>query len=608
MFRRTPNLELSLRVVAGFVLFCAVAVVWLAVSLVVLSQSTLRSRTDERCAAQLQKAASNVVLDYVRNGPANLQSLATGWQSQNSLAYCAIVSSDGRYLAHSSPRFKGRAHLEPKGKSLQYGDVARIRYADAGGGNVLEYRVPLRRGDEEFGMLLMAVPEPSIWQDLGSATALLPIAVAGPLLCLALGAVSLRRMVRPLAEIEAELNRVAVALSPAEVELREVKSRSPAAHGWNRLVSQHEADPACAGLEKRLSEAVGQLRQRQTDEILDSLPDGLAVTDSEGCITFANRILAAITGNGTKSGDLAGKTMHACLELQDQEEAEKPLCDATLTTRPVVAEIQRSNNGVPHVFRVARHPLRKATSQSSEGHVWCVRDISQQWLAEQARNQFLDAAAHELRTPLANLRAYAETLTVSEQLDVEKQKDFCNTINSEATRLGRLIDDLLSISSMEVGSLTVNREDTDTERLLHEVVEKVTPQMNQKGLTFNTAFPEKWPTLHLDKDKLAAALVNLLGNAVKYTPSDGRVTLRVRLTEGAFVIEVEDTGAGISADELPKVFDKFFRSADPRIQKESGSGLGLSFVQEVVRMHGGTVNVESERGAGSKFSVSLPNK
>jgi two-component system phosphate regulon sensor histidine kinase PhoR len=558
--------------------------------------------------AQLEKASSTIVLDFLRNGPKNLQSLAEGFQSQGSLAYCAIVSSDGRYLAHSSPRLVGRVHAEPEGKHVACGEATRIRYSDSDSQNLLEYRIPLRRGDEAIGTLLMAVPEPSIWQDLGLVAPLLPVAAAGPLLCLVLGATVLRRMVRPLAEIETELNRVAVALSPAEVELREVKARSPAALGWNRLVSRHETDPACTGLEERLREAVGQLRQRQADEILDSLPDGLAVTDSDGCITYANQVLAAIAGNGTDGRHLRGKTMHACLELKDQAESGGPLLDPTTKARPVVAEIRRSNNGVPHVFRVARHPLRAAAPGSNGGHVWCVRDISQQWLAEQARNQFLDAAAHELRTPLANLRAYAETLTLSEKLDVEKQKDFCNTINSEATRLGRLIDDLLSISSMEVGSLSVSREDTDTERLLREVVEKVKPQMSQKGLVFTTDFPEKWPTLHLDKDKLAAAMVNLLGNAAKYTPSEGRVTLRVRLTENEFVIEVEDTGAGISAEELPKVFDKFFRSSDPRIQKESGSGLGLSFVQEVVRMHGGNVNVESERGAGSKFTVTLPKK
>ena len=512
MFRRTIHLELPRRVAAYFVLFCVAAVVWLGVSVVVISQSTHESRTED-----------------------------------------------------------------------------------------------LRRGDGRLGTLHMAVPEPSVWTDLGSAAPYLPVAAAGPLLCLVLGATVLRRMVRPLAEIETELKRVAVALSPAEVELRDVKARSPAALGWNRLVDEYNRDRHCSTLDQRLSEAMAQFRQQEAGEILNSLPDGLAVTDEQGQITFANQALAALSGNGTDSRALDGKTMQTFLDLQGQAESDRSLLDPKLRARTAVAEIKRSSNGAQHVFRVARHPLRAADGRSNEGHVWSVRDVSQQKLAEQARNQFIDTVSHELRTPLANLKAYAETLTLTEQLDVEKQKDFCNTINAEATKLARLVDDLLSISSMEVGSLSLAKEETDMERLLQEVVEKVSPQMDQKGIVFNTTFPEKWPELHLDKDKMAATLVNLLGNAVKYTPGDGRVTLRVRVTENHFRIEVEDTGLGISAEELPKVFDKFFRSSDPHVQRESGSGLGLSLAQEVVRMHGGTLTVQSEPGTGSKFTVTLPN-
>jgi signal transduction histidine kinase len=101
-------------------------------------------------------------------------------------------------------------------------------------------------------------------------------------------------------------------------------------------------------------------------------------------------------------------------------------------------------------------------------------------------------------------------------------------------------------------------------------------------------------------------LVNLLGNAVKYTPAGGRVTFRVNITEQHIEVSVEDTGVGIDEAELPKVFDKFFRSADPRVQEQTGTGLGLALAQEVVRLHGGRINVESEINKGSKFSVLLP--
>jgi signal transduction histidine kinase len=114
------------------------------------------------------------------------------------------------------------------------------------------------------------------------------------------------------------------------------------------------------------------------------------------------------------------------------------------------------------------------------------------------------------------------------------------------------------------------------------------------------------PELQLDKDKILAVLVNVLGNAAKYTPVGGRVSLKVKVENGLLKAAVQDSGVGISAQDLPKVFEKFFRSDDPRVQAETGSGLGLSLAQEVVRMHGGDIEVESVIDQGSTFTVSLP--
>ncbi len=144
------------------------------------------------------------------------------------------------------------------------------------------------------------------------------------------------------------------------------------------------------------------------------------------------------------------------------------------------------------------------------------------------------------------------------------------------------------------------------ERLLRESIGKVRAQMEQKEIAFEFVVPEKIPRLNVDKDKFAAALVNLLGNGAKYTPRGGRVTLRVRIDEDALKIEVEDTGVGISEEDLPRVFDKFFRGDDSRVQAETGTGLGLSFAHEVVRLHDGTLTAESQLNEGSTFTIHLP--
>jgi signal transduction histidine kinase len=259
------------------------------------------------------------------------------------------------------------------------------------------------------------------------------------------------------------------------------------------------------------------------------------------------------------------------------------------------------------VIRVARHPICLVGGSHQETHVWIIRDVTQQKMAEEMRDSFVDTATHELRTPLANIKAYAETLALADMIDVEQQKQFLNTINSEATRLARFVDDLLSVSSMEVGSMALNKQVTDLHRMLNEVLAKVKPQVEEKRLAFEVTIPEKLPEPKIDKDKIATVLVNLLGNAIKYTPAGGRVAFRVHATEQNLEISVEDTGVGIAEHELSRVFEKFFRSEDSRVQEQKGTGLGLALVQEVVRLHGGRVTVESEIDKGSTFQIVMPH-
>jgi two-component system phosphate regulon sensor histidine kinase PhoR len=235
-----------------------------------------------------------------------------------------------------------------------------------------------------------------------------------------------------------------------------------------------------------------------------------------------------------------------------------------------------------------------------------LRDVTQQKLVDEMRNQFVFSATHELRTPLTNLKALAETLVLSDQISVEDQKQFCNMINSEATRLSRFVDELLNLSQMESGAMSIVRTETDMERLLAEVIENVQPEIDRKQIAFNARMPAKLPKLQIDKDKIIAAIVNLLGNAVKYTPEEGRVDFLVKIDESRMLIEVEDSGYGISAEDLPRIFDKFFRSDDERVRKETGTGLGLAFTREVIQIHGGHITATSELGKGSRFSVSLP--
>lgn len=606
MFKKTTHLELPRRLTAYYLMFCLAAVSWLTIGVVFVSQSILTSRAESSCLADLGKAARAVALEHQAGGEAAIQALVDQWTGAKSLAYCAFSDKNGRYVAHSLRDQIGQKVNGPDGSVVEWGDVERISFVDPQSGLLREYRTPVRSQGATLGTLHIAVVEPGLWGIVRSVAEYAPPAILGPLLLMSMGVLALRRTVRPLTQIEKQLHRLATHASPSEVELTPLGERTSTALGWNRLAERCNEAQRSSGLESRLTQALEGFRQRKADQILNSLPDGVALTDDQGRITFANQALAALLGKSDESQALCGKTLEELLGLDPGSDAAKSLGDPESRARTVVVEWTRPAELAHGVLRVARHPLRSGKGNPTGGHVWSIRDVTQQKLAEQMRNQFVSSATHELRTPLTNIKAYAETLVLSEMLDVEKQKEFCNTINAEATRLARFIDDLLSISSMEVGSLSLARQETDLERLFREAIEKVRPQMAQRQITLRSTLPEKLPKLRVDKDKITATLVNLLGNAAKYTPEGGQVQFKVQVKEEQLQIEVEDNGFGIAAEELPKIFAKFFRSSDPRVQQQTGSGLGLSLAQEVIRLHGGALSVQSELNKGTRFTAVLP--
>jgi len=603
------NLQRGLprRVVACYLFFCLAAICWLVVGVVLTTHAAFSTRAQNASLTQLARAAAAIEMDVVRHGQQHLQQLVCRAQAEGDFSYCAIVGLDGKFLAHSNAGKIGKTAVDVSGERVQRGDAEQVSYADERSQTVREYRLPLTAEKERIGALQAATVEPGHWDFVRQIANSAPLAVFAPLLLIAVGAVVLSRQTRPLANIEDHLRHVAQSPLAEPIDVAKHRPRTAAAIGWNRIAETidqlRQNDPG--DIDSRVARLARDNQSEGAQSLLMHLPDGIAVTDAQGQITQANPALAAMLGQGTNCDALVGSRVEKHLPGEDTGQVLAEFAAAQSQQRSVVAEITYKANGEDRCLRVARYPRRQA-SDALRGYLWNIRDITQQKLAEQMRDQFIGAATHELRTPLANIKAYAETLAAMDEPDLESQKEFCNTINSEATRLARFVDDILSISSMEAGSLAVERQAVETKRLLSEVVEKVEPLMKQKSLAFDVSMPAKLPELRVDKDKIVVTLVNLLGNAAKYTPDGGHVRLRVQTHDDHLQIDVEDTGFGIATDELPSVFEKFFRSSDKRVLEQSGTGLGLALAREVIRLHGGDITATSEINKGSTFSVTLP--
>ena len=606
MISSRARLGLSRKIVAYYLCFCLVAVCWLAAGVVVTSHALIADRAASSCLSRLGKTSAAIEIQWLRNGPLGFDAVLDRLEDQCQAVHCAVVGADGKIVAHTDWNLVGATAVEPIGRRSSRGDVASVSFTDEAGRDIQEYRTPLVAGGKAIGDLRVAVEAPSLWTTLQSTAPMAPLAVLAPVALACAGALVLVRLTKPVAQVERCLQEIAIQPLGIALEMAPLRARDAVSLGWNRLVDQFEMlnrQASHGSLASVLERAVRSESDARYEEILQRLTDGVAVTDAEGRIAFANHAISALLGVNNDEESLLGEI----LEQRLIEAASNP--DATevlgvgAKCRTAVCELVQKDDGMDRVLRVSRMPM---AGQRSTSHVWSLRDVTQQKLTEQTRDRFIDTATHELRTPLANIKAYAETLATSDCIDIELQKEFCNTINSEVTRLARFIDDLLSISSMEVGALTVDRQKVETARMFDEVLGKVEPLMVKKSIEFSTSLPPKMPEISMDKDKMIAVLVNILGNAAKYTPEGGRVSLKVIVADGRLHAAVKDSGFGISADDLPKLFEKFFRSDNPLVQAETGTGLGLSLAQEVVRMHGGDIAVESELTQGSTFTISIP--
>jgi len=235
-----------------------------------------------------------------------------------------------------------------------------------------------------------------------------------------------------------------------------------------------------------------------------------------------------------------------------------------------------------------------------------VQDVTQAKESEQARDQFLYHVMHELRTPLTNIRAYAETLSQGVIDDEQTIRECYNVIMSETQRLNRLVEDILNVSQLEVGTARMDLAEVQLDKLLRSTVQDAQRSADTKNIDLLLNLPAKIPRLRGDKDRLKVVLTNLIGNAIKYTPDGGRVDVSCIEENERVRIAVTDNGIGIDPIDHDKIFDKFYRVDSEYVTEVPGTGLGLSIVKETVRVHGGSVLVTSTLGEGSTFTIVLP--
>jgi two-component system phosphate regulon sensor histidine kinase PhoR len=357
--------------------------------------------------------------------------------------------------------------------------------------------------------------------------------------------------------------------------------------------------------ERQIQLKVLEAEKRHLEAVIHAIGDGVIVTGAFGDLLMANAAAESI------------------FSFQFSGAARKPIDDAIADKSflALVSEMRETGLFVPH------KTVEWVQGTGESARTWCValntvvegkkhdrlsgvvailHDVTKEKEIARMKSDFVSNVSHELKAPLASIRAYVEMLIDGEAAGEAQSREFFQTIASETDRLNRLIDNILNLSRLESGLVPINKTDLAVTAILRDVCEVMTPQAAKKSIRLEADLAPVFFRVHGDRDMLYQAVLNVVSNAVKYTPEGGRVNISTYLADGSVIVEVADSGHGIHPDELQRIFEKFYRSHATG-KAVAGTGLGLPLVKHVVEaIHGGRVTVESQVGKGSVFRLYLP--
>ncbi len=336
---------------------------------------------------------------------------------------------------------------------------------------------------------------------------------------------------------------------------------------------------------------------KRLEAILSSMVEGVMVTNEKGEITLMNPAIRKLffvdsDPEGKKVLEVIRNTAVQNMVSILLKGEQRLLTEEILIYQP--EEMIFKVNGVPFI-----------KDGKIEGAVLVFHDITELRRLEKVRQDFVANVSHELRTPISSIKGYAETLLEGAIEDKDNAKDFINIIYQDSNRLAKLIDDLLDLSRIESDKMKMAFLPVDILNVIKRTVSIIENQA--KSILINLDVPENLPKVSADETRLTQVILNLLDNAIKYTPEKGKVTITAGLKNDKFIqVDVSDTGVGIPEKDLPRIFERFYRVDKARSRELGGTGLGLSIVKHIIQSHSGEVWAKSDPGKGSTFSFTIP--
>lgn len=448
------------------------------------------------------------------------------------------------------------------------GDQLSVTVPAAPGGTIVRASAPLAEVNdavERFQRTVIAVAIVVAW-----GTMVVALYVAG-------------RITDPLAELRRHAVLVASGQFETTVTPSETRELGDLARAFNTMT-------------RRVRELVEESEQSRSrlEAIFANLTDGVIVVDEDKSVVAINDAAAAMLT--TRVVWAVGQPFVVAARDADLQ---RLLATAFETGEPQHATIDYARTD--RIFDAAVQPIERHGERLG---IVVIRDVTELRRLESVRREFVANVSHELRTPLASIRALVETLEAGAIDDPTVAGDFLGRVVGEVDRLTTLVDELLDLARLESGRLSLRLERVDPRKLVVAGVERLRPQIERADLQLVFEIAPELGTIAVDRSRVEQVLLNLVHNAIKFTRPGGTITVRAAAEDDQLVVSVADTGVGIALSEVPRVFERFYKS--DRARRSDGTGLGLAIAKHIVQAHGGAIWATSEPGRGTTFTFTLP--
>ena len=502
-------------------------------------------------------------------------------------ARITVIDRDGVVLADTwqSPDELQNQGQRPEVREALAGGISwSTRVSTALGEELLYTAAPIRTDGELVGVARVAIPTSAIRSSVNRIIATISVsALVVSALSLALGYYLARRTARSVRSVTEAVRQVALGDLNHHVEALSADETRELADAFNSMA---------ASLRRMVQELSGE--RDKLSAVLDTMADGVALIGPEERTELVNS--AGLEMLRVREPEPIGKRFPEVVRDPDLYR----LVASCLET-------QEQQHGEVELFQPIRY-LSAIATPIIEGEATSVlltiHDLTRMYQVETTRREFVTNVSHELRSPLASVKAIVETLDNGALEEAEVARDFVRRIDWEVDRMSRLIEDLLDLARLDSRQGLISLNTVDLRLLMTEVKESFQERADYKNVRVEVIAPERLPRAVGDEERLRQVLINLLDNALKFTPGSGWVTLSAYPLDELVRVGVRDSGAGIPEDHLPHIFERFYKA--DRSRQGGGTGLGLAIVKHIVQAHGSEVAVQSREGEGSAFTFTLP--